>query len=277
MRLATTPFVLTAALAAAAAQATEHPSSYELQQTIHSLAIASPYRMSESARAGTIRYRIALQDGISWNWPETGEQHVEMQADGIVLTICATCGNEPAPSPEQLQAYRQSNRWVQGDDARIKAFARAAGGGRLVDPRMRRLVLAVQKHMTGAIDYRDYHTAREALDARSGDCTEFAVLLAAAARAVGIPARVVGGMAYSSRFVGRSHTFGPHMWVQAWNGSRWVSYDAGLGRFDSGHIALVTGDGTPDSMRGVLYAMAKMRIVDAAGIVSDTGSLSEDR
>jgi hypothetical protein len=74
-------------------------------------------------------------------------------------------------------------------------------------------------------------------------------------------------MAYPSRFIHRSHAFAPHMWVQAWDGERWVSYDAGLGRFDAGHIALVIGDGTPESMRRMLHAMSKMRIVDAAGVV----------
>ena len=39
--------------------------------------------------------------------------------------------------------------------------------------------------------------------------------------------------------------FVPHAWVQAWVDGRWQSYDAALGRFDSGHIALGVGDGDP--------------------------------
>jgi transglutaminase-like putative cysteine protease len=260
---------IAAALLAAGAPAGDlahRSSSYDVQQMIETVAVASPYKMTTSARDGTIRYRIALADGETLDWPETAEQHVESTPDAEIVTVCRDCGDEPAPTPEQLRAYLAPNRWVDNADPRIRAFARMAGGGRL-DFRMERLVLAVQKRMTGSIDFDEYKTAREAYLSRSGDCTEFAVLLAAAARAAGIPVRVVGGMAYPSHFIRRSHAFAPHMWVQAWDGHRWVSYDAGLGRFDAGHIALMIGDGRPDSMRGMLHAMSKMRIVDAVSVI----------
>jgi hypothetical protein len=134
---------------------------------------------------------------------------------------------------------------------------------------MRHLVTAVQARLSGPVSYRGYHTAHEALALRGGDCTEFALLLAAAGRARGIPTRVVAGLAYGSRFVGKAHAFGPHMWVQAWNEERWVSYDAGLGEFDSGHLALVVGDGSPESLRGALDLIARLRIVDAEGLVRE--------
>jgi hypothetical protein len=102
--------------------------------------------------------------------------------------------------------------------------------------------------MTGGVDYLGYATAVEALQNRSGDCTEFAVLLAAAARARGIPTRVVAGLVYAARFSGKKDVFSPHMWVQAWIDGRWVSFDAGLERFDATHIALVVGDGDPRRM-----------------------------
>ncbi len=244
------------------------PSSYDVQQLIETIAVASPYKLSSTARDHTIRYRIALDGGETWDWPETAEQHVVADSEVATITVCADCGREPAPTPEALHAALQPNAWVDSDDARIRDFAHAAGGGRL-DFRMERLVLAVQRRITGAIEFDAYKTGREALMSRSGDCTEFAILLASAARAAGIPARVVGGMAYPSHFIHRSHAFAPHMWVQVWNGTRWVSYDAALGRFDAGHIALVIGDGTPESMRGMLRAMSHMQIGDAAGIVRD--------
>ncbi len=86
---------------------------------------------------------------------------------------------------------------------------------------------------------------------RSGDCTEFSVLLAALARSRGIPARIAVGFAYSDRFSGKKDVFSPHTWVQAWTGKRWVSYDAGLGEFDATHIAVAIGDGDPLDMQAV--------------------------
>jgi hypothetical protein len=131
---------------------------------------------------------------------------------------------------------------------------------------MDRLVTAVRERLDGPVDYRYFLDARAAVDARRGDCTEYALLLAALARAEGIPARVVAGIAYGSRFVGRPHVFGPHMWVQAWDGRRWRSFDAGLAGFDAGHIALTLGDGSPESFDGTMQAIARLRIVDAEGL-----------
>jgi hypothetical protein len=101
-------------------------------------------------------------------------------------------------------------------------------------------------------DYIDQHgldvgyaSALEVAGSRQGDCTEYAVLLTALARAQGIPARVVTGMVYAERYAGMSHVFLPHSWMQAWIKDRWVSYDAALHRSDSTHIALASGNGDP--------------------------------
>jgi transglutaminase-like putative cysteine protease len=186
------------------------------------------------------------------------------------LTICADCGKEAPPDADELRRYLAPNAWVQSRDRRVIAFARAATGGS-VDSQMNQLVLAVQRELTGAIDFRDYGSATDALLSRGGDCTEFAILLAAAARARHIPTRVVAGVSYASHFLGERHAFSPHMWVQAWDGQHWKSYDAALGKFDAGHIAISIGDGTPDGFRGEMQAIARMHIVDATGVVEDAG------
>jgi hypothetical protein len=261
----TAPAFFAALAATAFAHAGERPDA-QIEQQLRSLLVSSPYRIPDAARAGKIRYRLQLRDG-EWNWPETAEQHVERHGDTTQLTICGDCGREASPDPAQLKRYREPNAWVQSRDRRVVAFARMAKG-RSVDARMHSLVLEVQKHMTGAIDFASYQSATRALDSRGGDCTEFAVLLAAAARARGIPARVVAGLSYASRFLDRPHAFVPHMWVQAWDGTRWTSYDAALGHFDATHIAIAIGDGSPDSLRGTMATIAKLRIVDATGVVS---------
>lgn len=230
------------------------------------VSVASPYRISERARSGTIQYDVSLPHGTPWQWPETSEQHAVIDGNKVELTVCKSCGQEAAPSKAELLRYVQSNPWVDGADATLMHFARSARGG-TVDAVMQKLVTAVQAHMTGAIDYRGYNAARVAYETRTGDCTEFAVLLAAVARARGIPTRVVAGLAYSSRFAGKPHTFAPHMWVQAWDGQRWASYDAGLGHFDAGHIAIAIGDGTPRSLDGAMAVIRHLTIDEAASVV----------
>ena len=240
----------------------------EARAFLDSQLVASPYRLPASALAGEIRYRLAMPP--DWRWPHTGEQRgiaiADAPAGEIELAVCADCGDEAPPSATDLQRFLRANAWVRSDDRRVRAFARANAHGRSADARMRALTAAVRTHMTGGIDFTRYDDAATALDSRSGDCTEFAVLLAATARAVGLPARIAHGLSYSGRMNGRPHVFVPHAWVQVWDGRRWASYDAALGQFDAGHIALIIGDGDPVVARDFDRAVRALRIVDAAGI-----------
>jgi len=243
------------------------PTHEQAREFVRSLLVASPYRISEAARNGEIRYRLSFADGTPWAWPETGEQHVEVEASGdVTLRICAECGRETAPTPDSLHRHLTENPWVESGQREVVAFARRHVHSKDVHRRMAQLRDAVQAHMTGGIDFRRYDSAATALQSRSGDCTEVALLLAALARAQGIPARVAYGIAYSSRFTGESHVFSPHAWVQAWDGQRWRSYDAGLGKFGAGHIALFVGDGSTEGLANVTRATRQLRIVEAVGI-----------
>ena len=236
------------------------------EDAIRAASVASPYRISERAAMGKIRYRIAMRDGVAWPWPETGEQHVEHDGDTVVLTVCHDCGEEALPSAADLEHDLQPNRWADNSDGHIRMMASDLRGA-TVDRRMRWLVRAVQLQMNGAIDWNGYLTSREAFAARKGDCTEDALLLAAAAKARHIPVRVVAGIAYATRFLGQKRVFAPHMWVQAWNGSRWTSYDAGLGEFDSTHIVLTIDDGRPDLLAATFARLHALQIVSAQGLL----------
>lgn len=230
------------------------------------LTVATPYRFPAQARHGKLRYVFEDSDGAAPLLPSTGEQRVVMSGPRSVVTICADCGDEAAPTPAELERYRRANAWVQSDDVEIRSFAHAQTPGGSLEGRMRRLEAAVSVHMNGSRETLGYATALQALHSRSGDCTEFALLLAAAARALGLPARVVGGLAYSSRFAGGRDVFSPHTWVQVWDGRRWHSFDAGLGGFESTHIALAVGDGTPEDYAGVLQRLRRLRLVDAGQV-----------
>ena len=260
---------------AAEVATTTAPTSAQASAYLQTLLVKSPYRLPVSARAGEIQYRLVFANPRAWNWPQTGEQRARIDDRGVLLSICADCGDETAPTDDMLQQYLAANAWVRSDDRRIRGFARQSARGLSVKTRMRHLAEAVRKHMTGPIDYRYYHDAVTALDSRSGDCTEFAVLLAATARSLHIPTRVVHGIAYSGRFTGQTHVFSPHAWVQAWDGERWLSYDAALGNFDAGHIALVVGNGDPAGLRGVNKAIRDLRITEAAGIQRTPAATSD--
>ena len=224
------------------------------------LIVPSPYRIPAGAMAGPIRYVISRVDGSAPRIPATGEQAVVADGSTAVLTVCATCGiSEQLTDSERLH-YLQPNAWVESELPEIKDFANRHGRGRTQKEIMNNLVTAVQNHMTGPVDYSGYGSAAEALKSRAGDCTEFAVLLAALARAKGIPARVAYGLVYSDRFSGKKDVFSPHAWVQVWTGTRWQSYDAGIGAFDATHLALSLGDGDPRDVQSAIETPADLRI-----------------
>ena len=260
--------------AARSADAPATPTPVEARELMQALLVASPYKLPDAARAGHIRYRVRVE-GAPWRFPETGEQHARADADAgtTVLDICADCGRETPPDAADLARYRAPGPGIESDDRAVRVFAKHLDRGGSLQRRMLALRDGVHARMDGTIDFSRYDSAAGALARRSGDCTEAALLLAAVARARGIPARVVYGVAYSSRFTGQSHVFSPHMWVQVWDGARWRSFDAALERFDAGHIALVVGDGAFDTFAPATSIIAGLRIEAAAGI---TPSASAD-
>lgn len=224
------------------------------------LVVPSPYRIPKSAFAGPIRYVISRVDGAAPQIPGTGEQAVVIDGSTTILTVCATCGAPEQLTESERRHYLQSNAWVQSELPEIRDFANRHGQGRSQAQIMDSLVTAIRNHMTGPVDYLGYGSASEALRTRSGDCTEYAVLLAALARARGIPSRVAYGLVYADRFSGKKDVFSPHAWVQVWTGARWQSYDAGIGEFDATHLALSLGDGDPRDVQSTSAIPADLRI-----------------
>src|SRR5207253_3255084 len=114
---------------------------------------------------------------------------------------------EPLPEHAPLGAadaalaqYLAPAPFIESDDAAIVAAARAiVGSERDATAAAHALVAWVNEHLEQAPSVT-VPSAREVLAARRGDCNEHAVLLAALARAAGIPARVVAGSVFG--FVG---------------------------------------------------------------------------
>jgi tetratricopeptide (TPR) repeat protein len=77
----------------------------------------------------------------------------------------------------------------------------------------------------------------QTLATREAACAEFSKLFIAMARALGLPARMVSGLAYSGR------TFGGHAWVEVYAG-QWVELDPTWGTdfVDATHVRSATGE-----------------------------------
>jgi len=207
--------------------------------------IEAPRPLTSNLRKAPLHYRVYLSDNRDDSpFINTDEQHVTPLSKGHwqIDVAWASPGGQPPPQPKDSAP----NAWLQSDAPEIRRLAaKVVGSTRDNRNKMRRLRSFVSDYITEHGLDVGYASALEVLHYRQGDCTEYAVLLAALARAEGIPTRVVSGMVYADRYAGASHVFLPHQWVQAWIEGRWESYDAALRRFDATHIALASGDGDP--------------------------------
>ena len=221
--------------------------------------VPAPRPLGARERAEGLRYRLALAGAEPPALPRTSEQQVEGAGARVSIAVDPTPERPDTRAP--LDADRGPNRWLESDDAAIRAMARTAAGDAGDDQtRMQRLEAAVRAHITDKGLAVGYASAAQTLASRAGDCTEHAVLLAALGRALDIPTRVVTGLAYAPGFAGQREVFVPHAWTEAWVGGRWMSFDAALAGFDAGHIAFGSGDGDPSGYYAGVSLLGNVRI-----------------
>ncbi len=158
---------------------------------------------------------------------------------GGILEIRRESLAAPAPvehATELEAAYSEPSAFIESEAPEIVAQAREIIGDE-TDPerKARRLVAWVERTMTQEPSVT-IPSARAVLASKRGDCNEHAVLLAALARAAGIPTRVVAGAVYAD------DGFYYHAWNELWLG-RWVSADAIFGQMpaDATHVKFLEG------------------------------------
>jgi hypothetical protein len=126
----------------------------------------------------------------------------------------------------------------------ISDLARSiAGDAATEDERIARLLAWMDANI--AKEAVDGFTAVDVLRERRAECQGHAYLFAAFARALGIPARVVNGLAYSEAHTG----FLYHTWNEAWiTGRGWQPVDATFGQAhaDATHVRLIEGESAAD-------------------------------
>jgi hypothetical protein len=123
--------------------------------------------------------------------------------------------------------------------------------------RVDRLVAWVYENVSYVISTREL--ASDVLETREGDCSEKTMLFVALARAGGIPARRVVGLAFT--YAGGGPAFGYHAWAEVELDGHWVPVDPTWNEpvADATHIKLLEGDG--DSW-GVVAGNIEIQILD---------------
>ncbi|MBX3725249.1 MAG: transglutaminase domain-containing protein [Xanthomonadales bacterium] len=190
------------------------------------------------------------------DWPGIdGQRVLAIDAERWALHLRDPAGGDPVPPPVAADLARTD--WLDHDDPDVRALLPSDldGSPKAAMERLTGLVGRHIQHKTLAVGYA---SASDAARLREGDCTEHAVLLAALARAAGIPARVVTGLAYSTEFGGPA--FVPHAWVAAWTGKSWQAFDAALPGQAQLRIAVHAGDGDPWRFYGGVEVLGDLAI-----------------
>ncbi|MEP6484635.1 MAG: transglutaminase-like domain-containing protein [Rudaea sp.] len=228
----------------------------------HALAAAPVALTTDDLHRGVVISMSSTQANTSLSFASTDEQRVIKTATGFDLRVepialDSTAKSETPPQP----ADSKPNDWLQSDAPEVRKLAQK-GIGDAKEPlaEMQNLETFVRGFIRNKNLNVGYASALEVAKNPEGDCTEHAVLLAALGRSVGIPTRVVDGLAYTQRYAGMDHVFVPHAWAQAWVNGRWQSFDAALMGFDAGHIALSVGDGDPWRFFAGLDTLGHMKV-----------------
>lgn len=139
---------------------------------------------------------------------------------------------------DYIQYLNSSGKIIVDDDIAKKASEITNGSDNLFEA-VSRLNFWVNNNVKYDISYGNVvEDSVWVFENRRGTCDEFATLFIAMCRSIGIPARYVSGMAYSS--LPEISGFGNHAWAEAYfPGYGWLSFDQTYGQagyVDASHI-----------------------------------------
>ena len=196
-----------------------------------------------------LKMKVRRKDGGKLELPSIGAQKVSGE-DGELVTVDIRQGS-PMVEEEGVD-WLASTPFADTTDEKIRSFATRAAGHRVsAADRAESIRESVYRHISRKNLGTAFGSASDTVRSRSGDCTEHAVLLTAALRAQGIPARVVNGLIWVRNVPGgRSSAFLWHMWTQAYYDGKWWDLDATLSgqrAFHAGHLAVSLNDLSTES------------------------------
>ncbi|WP_206207944.1 transglutaminase-like domain-containing protein [Ahniella affigens] len=217
-----------------------------------------PTVLTESQRAGKLGFEF--QDvPTALVLPELTTQTARRNGERLAVVVCATCQLHAEMAPAPGPSATAPNTFVDSNHPAIIAQA-AALRADTDRHTMQRLVRFVRRHLWDQTDTLGYASASQALLSAQGNCSEHALLLAALARANGIPTRIVHGLVYHPSRRHHEAALLPHLWVQAWIDGQWQHFDAGQKGYSAGHIALAISDGDPRSVNDQLTLILEARV-----------------
>jgi hypothetical protein len=174
--------------------------------------------------------------------PASHRQRIKSGKDSVTLELLRDYRlDKPTPLTKEKRAiFLHSSPRIQCDHETIREQAKKIVGDEK-NPLKQAKRLETWVYKTLKKSYSDNaDTSLEVLDHKAGDCTEHALLFVTLARALGIPAREVGGVAFVKA---DKPLFGWHAWAEIHDGHQWVSVDPTWNEVyvDGTHIKLSEG------------------------------------
>ncbi len=198
-------------------------------------------RTAGLAKSRRVRYGVRLREqdpsAVFANGPS--QRVLAKDARTAEIVVRALRPDTPGVSDDSrpTEADVSPGPLIQSDHAAVLALAAQAAP----DEKDRwKLALALEQHVKKSMRRVDFSsalaTAAEVAESLEGDCTEHAMLLAALARARGIPARVALGLVV----VENGAALGFHMWTEVHLADRWLALDAtrAQGGISAGYLKL---------------------------------------
>ena len=211
-----------------------------------------------------------------WPFGGPGQMGARQEGGAVVLTVRvpprpASPARLPVASKE-MAPFLASNYFLDFDAEGMRALAEKASGGEKDAGKAAEAIRAwVGKTLARRPLNAGMAAASTAIARGEGDAVEHAVVVAALCRAVGVPARIVGGLLVAGGYATC------HAWTEAWTGA-WTpldatqenSCDAMRIRFAESHL----NDSSPEAVLLALAGMAaslrlEIQAYQLAGVLVD--------
>jgi transglutaminase-like putative cysteine protease len=191
--------------------------------------------------ADVVKLRLRVL-GLDRDLSSDGVQRSASLRGDRVVVVDPTAAADGAPLPHDEARLRgPPRRYVSADVA--ATAARVVDGASDAGEKIALLTAWVRENLAKT-PFADAETAEEVLRRGAGDASEHALLFAALALSVGVPAREIGGLRYGGDAYGRFHW---HVWNEAHDGARWIAVDPtyGLAPADAARVRFTEAPDDP--------------------------------
>jgi hypothetical protein len=192
--------------------------------------------------------------------PNNPNHRVVVGHDSDIQHVTIEVGPGKVVTPGERAEALRGTRTIDTDSPSIRQASHEATAGAEGD-RMRVDALVTWTYEHIAYIHADETVASTVLTRGSGDCSEFSLLFVALARAAGIPARRVVGLAATE--VDNAPAFGFHAWAEVALDGHWVQVDPTWNEpvADATHLLLMEGDGNAweDALEGLRIGVVEIK------------------